>query len=104
MICSSQEEYQDDKGVNVIFEPRCTHALTPYKSNFVVRIRSVTKVMNGLGAKVNITGEGTIVWKFRDDYGVTKRIKVKAYLVPASKVRLFSPQAYFQSERGGSLL
>ena len=27
---------------------------------------------------------------------------MKAYLVPASKVRLFSPQAYFIQENGGS--
>ena len=48
--------------------------------------------MNGLGATAKITGEGTVIWKFRDDFGVMKRIKVKAYLVPASKVRLSSHQ------------
>ena len=64
-------------------------------------IKPVNKVMNGLGATANITGEGTFLWKFRDDFRINKSIKVKAYLVPASKVRLFSPQFYFRSEGGG---
>ena len=90
--------YQSDKGVPIIFDYGYTHAVTPHAENFVRPVKPVIKVMNGLGAKVNITGEGTIVWEFRDDYGVIKRIKVKAYLVPASKVRMFSPQAYFMTE------
>ena len=57
--------------------------------------------MNGLGATVKITGKGTVLWKFRDDFGVMKRIKVKAYLVLASKVRLFSSQSYFREQGGG---
>ena len=58
--------------------------------------------MNGLGATVNVVGEGTIGWSFRDDYGVKRKVQVKEYIVPASKVRLFSPQAYFIQEDGGS--
>ena len=57
--------------------------------------------MNGLGATAKITGEGTVIWKLRDDFGVMKRLRVKAYLVPASKVGLFSPQAYFYDQGGG---
>ncbi len=91
--------YKGEKGVDIIFDSGCTHAVTPHETDFVGRVTPVAKVMNGLGAKANITGEGTVIWKFRDDYGVTKSVQVKAYLVPASKVRLFSPQAYFQSER-----
>ena len=93
--------YKGEKGVEIIFDSGCTHAVTPHEADFVGRIKPVTKVMNGLGANANITGEGTVIWEFRDDYGVTKRIQVKAYLVPASKVRIFIPQAYFQLERGG---
>ena len=59
------------------------------------------KLIN-LCAAVNVVGEGTIGWSFRDDYGVKKKVQVKAYLVPASKVILFSPQAYFIQGNGGS--
>ena len=58
--------------------------------------------MNGLGATVNVVGVGTVGWSFRDDYGVMRRVLVKAYLVPASKVRIFSPQQYFKRARGGA--
>ena len=75
--------------------------MTPHEADFVGRIKSVTKVMNILGFEASIKGEGMVIWKFRENYGVTKRIQMKAYFVPASIVRLFSPQAYFQSKRGG---
>ena len=51
--------------------------------------------MNGLGAASQVTGEETIEWTFRDDYGIEKYIQVKGYHIPSSKVRLFSPQKYF---------
>ena len=47
-------------------------------------------------------GEGTVRWTFRDDYGCAQNIRVKAYHVPTSNVRLFSPQSYFAHEQKGS--
>ena len=35
---------------------------------------------------------------------MTRRVLVEAYLVPASKVRSFSPQQYFKQEGGGALI
>ena len=51
--------------------------------------------MRGLGATATVTGEGYVEWNFRDDYGVKQTLKVKALLVPSSRVRLFIPQDYF---------
>ena len=93
--------YKADEGVPIIFDSGCTYAVTPHEEDFVETIKPVSKVMNGLGAQAKIIGEGTVLWKFRDDFGVSRRVKVKAYLVPASKVRLFSPQAYFHASQGG---
>ena len=36
-----------------------------------------------------------------DDHGIEHTIKVKALLVPSSRVRLLSPQDYFEQEEGG---
>ena len=47
--------------------------------------------MNGLEAIAEVVGEWAIICQFRDDFGVIKYVKVPAYLVPASKVRLLSP-------------
>ena len=45
-----------------------------------------------------------MLWSFYDDYGVIQHIKVKAYYIPSSPVRLFSPQHYFKKEKGGSFM
>ena len=70
----------------------------PFESDFQGTITPVNMQMNGLGATAQVTGEGTIGWKFRDDYGGKKYIQVKGYHVPASEVRLFSSQQYFLQE------
>ena len=75
----------------IIFDSECTHAVTPFEDDFVGKVKPVRKLMNGLGATAEVAGEETIIWQFRDDFVVIKRAKVPAYLVPASKVRLFSP-------------
>ena len=75
--------------------------MTPYESDFIGSITPVTKVINGLGSTVNVMGEGIIGWSFRDDYGVQRKVQVKTYLVPASKVRFFSPYTCFIEENGG---
>ena len=57
--------------------------------------------MQGLSSTTKITGEGTIKWKIRDDFGVEQKIESKGLLVPESKVRLFRSQNYFEQVKGG---
>ena len=40
--------------------------------------------------------------EFYDDYGVIQHVKVKAYCIPSSSVRLLSPYHYFRQEKSGS--
>ena len=94
--------YGKEDGIPIIFDSGCTHALTPFEADFIGTITPVNKVMHGLGAAVNIVGEGIIGWSFRDDYGFQRKVQVKAYLVTSIKVRLFSPQVYVIHECGGS--
>ena len=86
------------------FDSECSHTLNPLESDVVGPITPIGKVMNGLGATVNIVGIGVIGWTFRDDYGVMMKVFVKAYHIPESKIRLFSPQQYFEQEVGGSFM
>ena len=58
--------------------------------------------MNGLSSKENVEAEGMVAWHFLDDYGVTQRVKVRAFYVPSSGVRLFSPQDYFKTTKSGT--
>ena len=93
--------YNIDKGVSIIFDSGCTHAVTPFENYFVGKVKPVGKLMNGLGVTADIVGEETVLWQFYDEFGVIKRVKVPAYLVSASKVGLFSPQSYFRQEGCG---
>ena len=83
--------YAGEDGKPIIFGLGCTLAVTPYMSDFIGRIKPMQKTMNDLGATAKVVGEGTVMWCFKDDYGVTKRVKVKAYHIPVSKVIQFSP-------------
>ena len=89
--------YTNEKdGIPVIFDSGCTHAMAPVKTDVIGKITPTNKLMNGLGATVRVVGVGTVGWSFKDDYRVMRKVLVKAYLVPTSKVSLFSPQQYFK--------
>ena len=95
--------YGNTDGIPIIFDSGCTYAVTPHASDFIRKIIPVNKSTSGLGATTNVVDEGIIGWSFRGDYGVKKKVQVKAHHVPASKVRLFRPQDYYFQENGGSL-
>ena len=86
----------------MVFDSGCTISITPFKEDFVGDISPVRNTITGLSSTVEVEGEGTCVWSFYDDYGVIQHIKIKAYYIPSSPVRLFSPQHYFKQEKGGS--
>ena len=53
-----------------------------------------------LGATVKVKDEVTVQWGFKDDYGTSQVVQVKAYYIPTSTVRFFSPQSYVIQEKG----
>ena len=60
--------------------------------------------MEGIGNKVKVHGIGWIEWRIRDVRQRVITVKTRAYYVPSAKVRLFSPQTYFQENGAGSCL
>ena len=88
--------YAGGEGKYVIFDAGCTLAVTPCASDFEGPITTVDKYIHWSGVTVKVIGEGIIVWRFRDEFGVEQNIQIKTYTVPSSKVRLFSPQQYFR--------
>ena len=97
-----RDYYGEADEIPIIFDSEYTHALTPFETDFIDSVTPGHTSMNVLGAAINVVGEGIIGSSFRDDYGAKRKVQVKSYLVPASKVRLFIPQAYFIQENGGS--
>ena len=86
----------------IVFDSGCTISISPYKEDCVGGLTQINKPITGLSSTVEVEGEGAVLWSFYDDYGVIQHIKVKAYYIPSSPVRLFSPQHYFKQEKGGS--
>ena len=85
-----------------MFDSGCTVAVTPHLSDFIRPPTKVTKTMNGLSSKASVSAEGMVAWYFLDDYGSTQRVKVRAFYVYSSGVRLFSPQDYFKTTKSGN--
>ena len=83
--------YSSDIRIPIIFDSGCSVAVSPSKEDFGNTLVPSNKTMLGLGATVQVKGEGIVKWVFRDDYGVNQVIEVKAYYIHNSKVGLFSP-------------
>ena len=92
----------DNGNKQVVFDSGCTISISPYEEDFIGKLKPIKKTITGLTSTVEVEGEGTVLWIFYDDYGVIRHVKVKAYFIPSSPVRLFSPQQYFRQEKGGS--
>ena len=82
--------------MDIVFYSRCTTSVTVHREDFIGEVKVVNKIILGLSSTAKVAGEGIVKWTLRDDFGVEQKIEVNALLVPASKVRLFSPQSYFE--------
>ena len=81
-----------------MFDSGCSVAVTPYENEFIGFITKVHKSINGLSASIKVVVGGKMIWSFRDDYGVSQKFKMWAFLIPTSTVRLFGLQEYFKQE------
>ena len=85
-----------------MFDSGCSVAVTPNIQVFIKPPTTVQKTMNGLSSVTSVEGEGMVEWNFLNYYGISQIIKVRTFNVPASRVRLFSPQEYFKTTQAGS--
>ena len=69
--------YLDSGDKPVVFDSGCTVSITPFKEDFVGKIKPVKRTITGLSSTVEVEGEGTVLWSFYDDYGVIQHIKLK---------------------------
>jgi hypothetical protein len=52
--------------------------------------------LQGISAHTNVEGEGTVCWTILDALGQVHQLRTKGYYVLGTKIRLFSPQHYFE--------
>ena len=78
----------DTDEIPIVFDSGYMVAITPYRADFVGKIKSVNKTITGLSSHAKVEGEGTVRWNFYDDYGVLQKVQIKVYYIPTSKVRI----------------
>jgi len=57
-------------------------------------------VLTGISGTLEIKGEGNIQFQVMMDNGNAKELTTQAYWIPEMKYQLFSPQSFFEDNRG----
>jgi hypothetical protein len=92
----TEEEYP------VVLDSGASTSIMPYRDDFIGMIKPCKmKSLKGLTDTTPVIGRGWVEWSIVDVFGVIRTIKTRAYFVPLAKIRLFSPQAYFQEHDAG---
>ena len=81
-----------DSGASVCITPDCGDFINFSSSSQLRRLNSV-------GGGHDVKGEGEVVWSIVGSTGMLQHLKLKAYYVPASQVRLLSTSALLQHYR-----
>lgn len=88
----------------IVIDSGATISITPNVGDFVGAIEPLQSVkLQGLNGTTSVVGIGKVRWLIGDFHGVVREIVTTAYYVPNASIRLFSPQAYFKEQNGGSL-
>ena len=91
-----------EKHTPIVFDTGASFSLTPYEGDFVGEIEEPTiKELFGIADSVPIKGIGWIEWTIRDVFNNVCLVRTRAFLVPKSNIRLFSPQTYFNEAPKG---
>lgn len=86
--------------IPVVLDTGASIAVSPCRNDFVSPIEKLDLELNGLDHSIKVVGTGWVEWHIRDYFGRVGLIRTKAYYVPSSHVRLFSPQSYFKEHKG----
>ena len=85
----------------LILDIQCQYLQLKKDVENILTMTSETKTIQGLGTTVQVQGEEKVRCIFKDDYGLSQEVYIKAYYIPTSSVRLFSPQSYSIQEQSG---
>ena len=96
----------EDGSFRLIWDSGASHSITNKKSDFVGPIRSagIVKTLTGLAKGLWIRGIGTVGWTVVDVNGKPRTLKVEAYYVPGSPVRLLSTAQLLQTYQGETIM
>ena len=86
----------------VIWDSGASFSLSFDKSDFVGSIQPVDRFtrLRGIAKGLQIAGRGHVLWAFHDSAGSLRIVRVPAFYVPNSKVRLLSTTNLLQTYKG----
>ena len=86
----------------IVLDTGASTSITPILSDFIGDLKpTTTSKVNQLSGSTKVVGRGLVEWEVSDIWGITHVIQTEAYYIPDATIRLFSPQAYFQQQKGG---
>lgn len=100
-----KEAMPPDSSFKVIWDSGASHCITNNAKDFIGPIRSagLLKTLTGLATGLHIKGVGTVAWTVLDLNGKPRTLKLDAYLVPKSPVRLLSTAQLLQTYSGETI-
>ncbi len=100
-----KEAMPTDSSFKLIWDSGASHCITNNSKDFVGPIRSAgfMKTLTGLARGLVIKGVGTVTWTVLDVNGKPRTLKMEAYLVPKSPVRLLSTTQLLQTYSGETI-
>ena len=84
----------DDDIVDIILDTGCTFAITPDRKDFVEYHEGSVGKVQTVNGPTPIAGHGLVRWTLISEDGTLCHLLVPCHHVPASKVRLLSPQDF----------
>ena len=88
----------------LIWDSGASVSITNCKSDFLdFNPNSSIKRLNSVGNGHNVMGEGHVLWYVTDESGMLRGLKLKAYYIPDSKVRLISTSSLLQQCQGETI-
>ena len=96
--CSTTDHQQHkEKTFPVIWDSGASVCITPDRYDFLnFSSKPTLSRLNSVGGGHDVDGEGEVLWSIVDATGMLRQLKVKAYYVPTSRVRLLSTNALLQ--------
>ncbi|KAI2489482.1 hypothetical protein MHU86_25099 [Fragilaria crotonensis] len=84
----------DDEVVDIILDTGCTFAITPDKRDFIQYHEGSVGKVQTVNGPTPMAGYGLVRWTLISEDGTHLHLVVPCHHVPASKVRLLSPQDF----------
>ena len=97
-----QRNNRKRKQVNtpIVFDTGCSVSISPHLEDFIGPLEKLENAtIRGVGnVKHRIEGVGMVEWTVYDMNGEVFTIRTRAFYVPSSDIRLFSPQTFIQEQ------